>query len=78
VYAKKNAIIGCQYGIWKLKREPNKDDTISFNLYFDEDAPEINSEIGEEKKGEEKWLGTGKLIITDFSNLVKFLQSMIV
>lgn len=78
VYAKKSAVIGCQYGIWKLKREPSKDDTISLNLYFDEDAPEMNSQLNEEKKGEEKWTGTGKLIITDFSKLVKFLQSMIV
>ncbi|BCB95420.1 SIR2 family protein [Dissulfurispira thermophila] len=78
VYAKKSAVIGCQYGIWKLKREPSKDYTISLNLYFDEDAPEMTSQLNEEKKGEEKWTGTGKLIITDFSKLVKFLQSMIV
>lgn len=76
VYAKKSAVIGCQYGIWKIKRELSNDDTI--NLYFNKDAPEMNSQLNEEKKGEEKWTGTGKLIITDFSKLVKFLQSMIV
>lgn len=73
----KNAIIGGQYGIWKLKREPDKDETISVNYYFDEDAP-IKNEIplNEEKHCEEDWTGLGELILPNFSKLVKFLQSV--
>lgn len=73
----KNAIIGGQYGTWKLKREPDKDETISVNYYFDEDAP-IKNEIllNEEKSGEEEWTGLGELMLPDFSKLVRFLQSM--
>lgn len=74
----RNAILGCQYGRWKLKREPDKDDTINVNLYFDEDAPaNINDKIGEEKQGKEVWTGEGEFMLTDFSKFVSFLQSMI-
>jgi len=78
VFGFRNAIIGGQYGKWKLKREPDKEDTISVNLYFDEDAPCNPSEKKkEERKGEETWTGEGELILPDFSKFVSFLQSMI-
>jgi hypothetical protein len=74
----RNAVIGCQYGNWRLKREPDKEDTINVNLYFDEDGP-LNTDDpkNETKKGEEKWTGEGELIITDFTKFVAFLQSML-
>lgn len=73
----RNAIIGCQYGQWKLKREPDKDDAVNVEWYFDEDAPNnLADEIKKEMKGEEKWTGEGDLKIPDFKHFVNFLQSM--
>jgi len=78
VFGCRNAIIGCQFGQWKLKREPDKDDTVNIDFYFDEDAPNNpNEEIKKEIKGEEKWTGEGDLKIPDFKCFVHFLQSMI-
>jgi hypothetical protein len=78
VYGCRNAVIGGQYGKWKLKREPDKDDTININLYFDEDGfSNLDDKKGEEKKGEETWTGEGELLLPDFSKFVIFLQSMI-
>ncbi len=78
VLACKNAVIGGQYGEWQLKREPDIEDTISVNYYFDEDAPEdVAMPLNEEQKGNEKWSGKGELIIPDFAKFVTFLQSMI-
>lgn len=74
----RTAVIGCQYGKWRLKREPDKDDTISVNLYFDEDGPmNIDDPKNEVKKGDEKWTGEGELRLPDFAKFVAFLQSMI-
>lgn len=78
VYARKHAIIGCQYGQWRLKREPDVADTINMNLYFDEDAAIDNIEKNKENKGEEVWTGEGELMLTDFTKFVIFLKSMIV
>lgn len=77
VFGCRNAIIGCKYGLWKLKREPDKDDAVNIELYFDEDAPNnLDDEIKKDKKGEEKWTGEGDLKISDFKHFVNFLQSM--
>lgn len=38
IYGLRSAVIGCKYGQWKLRSEPNIDDTILLNTYFDEDA----------------------------------------
>lgn len=78
IYGCRNAVIGGQYSKWKLKREPDKDDTININLYFDEDGfSNLDDTKGEEKKGDETWTGEGELLIPDFSKFVNFLQSMI-
>ncbi|MFA7290587.1 MAG: hypothetical protein WC055_17085, partial [Melioribacteraceae bacterium] len=75
----KSAIIGKQLGKWKLRKEPDKDETPQVNDYFDEDGYTNNKEeINKEAKGEEKWTGEGKFILPDFSKFVKFLNSMIV
>lgn len=74
----RSAVFGCQFGGWKLKREPDKDDTISVNLYFDEDAPlNASDKIKEEKQGNQSWTGEGDFVLTDFFKFVSFLQSMI-
>lgn len=78
VYSKRNTVIGGIYGEWKLKKEPSKDDTININLFFDEDAPQMNEEINKEIKGDEKWTGSGVLILTDFNSFVKFITEMII
>jgi hypothetical protein len=72
----RGAIIGCRYGIWKLKREPSKDDTIQVSLFFDEDAPHPDVTIGEETKDAEQWTGEGELKLPDFKHFVEFLQGM--
>jgi hypothetical protein len=77
VYGQRHAVIGSQFGIWKLNREPIKDDLIPIGLYFDEDGPyNPEIEIGKESKGTETWTGEGVLKIPDFKNFVIFLQSM--
>ena len=73
----KSAVIGRNFGDWQLKSEPTKDDTISLNLYFDEDGPTDSEEFKKEFKGTEKWTGKGEFILPDFSNLVIFLNEMI-
>ncbi len=76
LYASRSAVIGCNYREWALKSEPSKDDTVSLNLYFDEDA---HSNPADElnKKVEEIWTGKGEFILPDFSKLVRFLNAMI-
>lgn len=79
VYGCKSAIIGGQFGAWRLKREPDKADTININLYFDEDGYcNPKDKIGEEKKNGQAWSGEGELLLPDFTKFVKFLQSMII
>jgi len=63
IYGKNNAVIGGKFGGWKLKGEPDKDDTIIISLYFDEDAI----------KPDETWTGKGDFKLHDFENFVKFL-----
>ena len=77
VFASRSAVIGGVYGKWKLKREPDKDDSINIDKYFDEDA---SSDASDEKGNEltQTWTGEGELIIPDFAKFVAFLKSMIV
>ena len=77
IFGQRHAVIGSQFGIWKLEREPDKNDMIPISLYFDEDGPSNSElEIGKESKGTEIWTGEGELRIPDFSYFVSFLQSM--
>lgn len=78
LYSSRAAVIGRNYGIWKLKSEPSKDDTVNLNLYFDEDGyTNEKDELHKEAKGDEMWTGEGEFILPDFTRLVKFLNSMI-
>jgi hypothetical protein len=69
------AVIGGKYGNWKLKNEPDSDDTVNINLYFDEEFDDTK-EIGKKEQGTEIWSGKGDFTLTDFSKLTKFLSSL--
>ncbi len=64
IYGKNNAVIGGEFGNWKLKTEPASDDSIILSLYFDEDAIE----------SDKAWTGKGDFKLQDFANFVKFLK----
>lgn len=82
VLSGRSAVIGGVYGKWKLKREPDKEDTINVNFYYDEDAYSNNEDAissdSERKEILQGWSGEGELIITDFSKFVAFLKNMII
>lgn len=78
IYGARSAVIGSKFGEWILKSEPSIDDTISLNLYFDEDGHSNPEEVlKKEMKGSEIWTGKGEFILPDFGKLVIFLNSMI-
>lgn len=78
VLSSRNAVIGSKYGTWRLKREPDKEDSLNVNWYYDEDAP-INETLplNKEQNGNEKWIGEGELKIINFSKFTEFLLHMI-
>jgi hypothetical protein len=76
VFACRSAMIGGQFGEWKLKRETDKEDPINIDSYFDPDwHTETEDEIG--TKIEEKWTGKGELKLSNYTSFVKFLELMI-
>lgn len=78
LYGYRNAVIGCKYGNWKLKSEPDKEDTVKVNLYFDEDGYTSEEDaLNTEKISEQFWTGTGEFVLPDFNKLTNFLNSMI-
>jgi hypothetical protein len=76
IYGMNSAIIGGQYGKWRLTREPDKQDYRDINRFFDESAP-LPVEDNGRHKGNEKWTGDGLLWLPDFSRFVDFLKSVI-
>lgn len=78
VLSSRSAVIGGQYGEWKLKREPDKGDPLNVSWYFDEDAP-LNADltIGDEHSGDELWTGRGELTLPNFTYFTAFLKNMI-
>lgn len=75
VYGLRHAVIGGKFGEWKLHGEPQKNETIQINQYFDEDAATPSDETGEHK-GDEQWLGTGRFLLPDFCKLTDFLNDL--
>ena len=73
VYGVRQAVIGGKFGEWKLRDEPRFDEAIKVSQYFDEDASIPSVPAG---KGDEKWEGTGKFVLPDFSRLADFLESL--
>lgn len=64
VYAKRTAVIGCEFGEWKLEREPNRNESYNLLDYgFDEDAVQKN----------DVWTGKGDFWLGDFKKLSDFL-----
>jgi hypothetical protein len=72
VYGMRSAVIGGKFGIWQLKNQPDKDDTIQVNRYFAEDFDDTK-EIGKYEVGTEQWSGEGEFILPDFIKLVDFV-----
>ena len=78
IYGGRSAVIGCKFGEWELRSEPDHEDTVQINLYFDEDAPNSDDdELKKEKKEGQAWTGNGEFILPDFRKLAKFLNAMI-
>jgi len=77
VFAARSAVIGGKYGQWRLKREPDKEDSINIDTYFDEDA-HTNPEDTYNTEIQPEWSGTGELILPDFEKFVKFLSTMVI
>lgn len=75
VYGIRQAVIGGKFGEWKLSAEPRSDEAIKVSQYFDEDASTPSAAAGEHK-GDEKWEGTGKFVLSDFRRLAEFLDSL--
>ncbi|CEA12735.1 SIR2 family protein [Methanobacterium formicicum] len=69
IYGIRNAVIGCQYGIWELKTESEQTDFL--NKYFKQ-WDELDSDENEIKMKE------GEFLLPDFSNFVSFLSSLII
>jgi hypothetical protein len=77
IYGCGSAVIGCQFGKWNLKVQPDKDDPINVVQFFDMRAPfDPNAPLNTELKGG-GWTGEGDLILPDFSKFVFFLKSMV-
>lgn len=74
-YGMRSAIIGGHLGAWQLRSEPDEEDTLQVNSYFDEDAAEPEDQNG---KGNERWTGKGRFWLSDFKKLTEFLNLMIV
>ena len=75
IYGMRSAVIGGKFGKWKLKSEPSKEDSLTVNYYFDEDAPEDpNTEKKVETLNGLKWTGEGEFILPDFKKFVNFLS----
>jgi len=63
LYGSNSAVIGCNFGEWKIKTVLEKDENL--NLYFElTDKDDI-------------WLGNGEFLLPDFKNLVTFLNSIV-
>lgn len=75
VYGLRHAVIGGKIGRWQLRSEPKKDESIRVSQYFDEDAAEPSEEAGE-RKGDERWEGTGRFLLPDFRHLANFLNDL--
>lgn len=65
VYAKRTAVVGGEFGEWKLETEPNKNESYNLLDYgFDEDAV----------LKDEEWTGKGDFWLGDFKKLSDFLS----
>lgn len=78
ILSSRTAVIGSKFRTWKLKKEPDKADSVNVNWYFDEDAPtNENDPLNSEQKGLEEWTGEGEFIIPNFVKFTNFLKEML-
>jgi hypothetical protein len=75
VYGLRHAVIGGKFGTWRLRDEPNTTESIRVSQYFDEDAAVPSDKAGE-RKGDERWEGTGRFLLPDFRKLTGFLNDL--
>lgn len=75
VYGMRHAVIGGRFGEWRLRDEPEKNESLRVSQYFDEDASLPSKEAGDHK-GDEKWEGTGCFLLPDFRKLTEFLNDL--
>lgn len=75
VYGIRHAVIGGTFGEWRLRDEPKTMESIRVSQYFDEDAAVPSDEAGE-RKGDERWKGTGRFLLPDFRKLTEFLNDL--
>lgn len=75
VYGRRHAVIGGKFGEWRLRDEPKITESIRVSQYFDEDAATLSVEEGE-RKGDERWEGTGIFRLPDFEKLTDFLNDL--
>lgn len=77
VLATRTAIIGGQYGEWKIRQDINQHDALSPESYFEEEITyEIDVETGEQTDRKVR-TGKGELLLPDFVSFVNLLKSMI-
>lgn len=77
VLATRTAIIGGQYGEWKIRPDIAPDDPLSPASYFEEDITyETDPETGEQTEVKTK-TGKGEFLLTNFISFVNLLKSMI-
>lgn len=77
ILGSRNAVIGSQFGKWKIPDEPENEETAILNQFFDEDAyTSLDEVLNKEEIGQEVWTGEGELTIVDFCEFTGFLKTM--
>lgn len=77
VLATKTAIIGGQYGEWKIRQDINQNDVLNPESYYEEEITyKTNIENGEQTSRKVR-TGKGELLLPNFVSFVNLLKSMI-
>lgn len=69
-YGKRSAVIGGKHGKWKLRNQPSDEDDIEVSKYFDQDAPKIVKDQGQDDEVDTR---EGDFKLVDFAQFVTFL-----